>query len=163
MPLSKTMKKNLAASLLLIGLLSFVPHISFAQKVITDDGAIKNSVNTDGTIKNNPTTDGTIKNNPTDDGAISNSDGKGLVNPLKNISSLDGLLSAVLNAIVTVLAPIFLTLAFIYVGFLFVMARGNAEKISSARSALVWTVIGALILLGANAIGLVIKSTVSGL
>ncbi|MDB5245363.1 MAG: protein of unknown function with transrane region [Parcubacteria group bacterium] len=92
-----------------------------------------------------------------------NSDGKGLVNPLKNISSLDGLLSAVLNAIVTVLAPIFLTLAFIYVGFLFVMARGNAEKISSARSALVWTVIGALILLGANAIGLVIKSTVSGL
>ncbi len=89
--------------------------------------------------------------------------GGALCNPLKNISSLDGLLSAVLNAIVTVLAPIFLTLAFIYVGFLFVMAQGNAEKISGAKTALIWTVIGALILLGANAIGLVIKSTVGGL
>ncbi|MEO6536289.1 MAG: hypothetical protein ABIT47_01220 [Candidatus Paceibacterota bacterium] len=96
-------------------------------------------------------------------GATPANEGGALQNPLKNIKSLDGLLSAVLDAIVHVLAPIFLTLAFIYVGFLFVMAQGNEEKIRSARSALVWTVIGALILLGANAIGLVIKSTVSGL
>jgi hypothetical protein len=92
----------------------------------------------------------------------SNQDGA-LKNPLKNIDSIDGLLNAVLSAIVDVLAPIFLTLAFIYVGFLFVMARGKEEQLRSAKTALVWTVIGGLILLGAKAIGLVISSTVSGL
>jgi hypothetical protein len=64
---------------------------------------------------------------------------------------------------VVYLGSIFLTLAIIYVGFLFVMARGNEEKIRGARSALVWTVIGGLILLGAKAIGLVISATVTGL
>ena len=48
----------------------------------------------------------------------------------------------------------------VYVGFLFVAARGNEEKISSARSALVWTVVGGLILLGASAISAVIQATV---
>jgi hypothetical protein len=51
----------------------------------------------------------------------------------------------------------------VYVGFLFVAAQGNEEKIRSARSALVWTVIGGLILLGAKAIALVIEQTVSTL
>jgi hypothetical protein len=45
----------------------------------------------------------------------------------------------------------------------FVAAQGNEEKIRSARSALVWTVIGGLILLGAKAIALVIEQTVSTL
>jgi hypothetical protein len=51
----------------------------------------------------------------------------------------------------------------VYVGFLFVAAQGNAEKISSARSALVWTIIGGLLLLGASAIELVIEATVKTL
>ena len=51
----------------------------------------------------------------------------------------------------------------VYVGFLFVAARGNEEKIRSARDALMWTVIGGLILLGAEAISLVIQATVKTL
>lgn len=86
----------------------------------------------------------------------------GLVNPLKNIDSLPEFLNAILDAVIQI-GTIVLILALVYVGFKFVAARGNAEEIQSARSALVWTVIGGLILLGAKAIGLVIEGTVSGL
>jgi len=83
----------------------------------------------------------------------------GLTNPLKDIDSLPELLKVVLDAIVQ-LGTIILTLALVYVGFLFVVAQGNEEKITNAKNALLWTVIGGLILLGASAIGAVIGSTV---
>ncbi|MEK7510913.1 MAG: pilin [Patescibacteria group bacterium] len=86
----------------------------------------------------------------------------GLTNPLNSIDSLPQLLAAVLAAIVRI-GTIILTLALVYVGFLFVAAQGNEEKISNAKSALLWTVIGGLILLGASAIGAVIGSTVGKL
>ena len=86
----------------------------------------------------------------------------GLTNPLNNICSLPALLTAILGGIVQI-GSIFLTVMLVYVGFLFVAARGNSEKIQGAREALVWTVIGGLILLGATAIGLVIQGTVGTL
>lgn len=88
--------------------------------------------------------------------------GGGLVNPLNSISSLPELLRAILGGVVQI-GAIFLTVMIVYVGFLFVAARGNEEKISSARSALLWTIIGGLILLGASAIELVIEATVKTL
>jgi hypothetical protein len=90
-----------------------------------------------------------------------NGGGQTIQNPLK-VDSLDALLKLVLKAVVD-LGTIALTLAIIWVGFMFVMARGNSEAISKARSALVWTIIGGLILLGASAIGAVIQSTVNTL
>ena len=90
------------------------------------------------------------------------SGGGSLTNPLNNISSLPELLRAILAGVVEI-GAIFLTLMIVYVGFLFVAARGNEEKISSARSALLWTIIGGLILLGAQAIELVIEATVKTL
>ena len=69
---------------------------------------------------------------------------------------------AILRGVVR-LGSIILVLALVYTGFLFVVAQGNQEKISSARSALMWTVIGGLVLLGAEAIGLVISATVKTL
>lgn len=83
----------------------------------------------------------------------------GLVNPL-SVSTLDGFLTAILNGIVQI-GTIILIMMLVYVGFLFVAARGNAEKLQGAKSALVWTVIGGLILLGATAIQLVITGTVN--
>lgn len=93
------------------------------------------------------------------DGGGNSSGGAGqtLVNPLK-VDSLPALLNLILDAAIQ-LGIIVLTLAIIWVGFLFVAARGNEEKIRSARTAFMWTVIGGLILLGAKAIGEVIKST----
>lgn len=84
--------------------------------------------------------------------------GGGLKNPLKDIDSLESLLEAILTAVVR-LGGIILVIAIVYVGFKFVVAQGNEEKIKEARSALVWTVIGGLILLGAQAISLVIRET----
>ena len=86
----------------------------------------------------------------------------GLTNPLNNINSLPEFMNAILDAVIQI-GTIILTLAIVYVGFLFVQAQGNEEKIKSARSALMWTVIGGLILLGAKTVGLVISSTIGAL
>jgi hypothetical protein len=88
--------------------------------------------------------------------------GQGLTNPLRNINSLNDLLGAILRAVVEI-GTIILVLALVYVGFLFVVAQGNEEKIRNARSALLWTVVGGLILLGATAIKAVIEATVKTL
>lgn len=84
-----------------------------------------------------------------------------LENPL-NATSIAELLSVVLQAVVR-LGTLFLVIMIVYVGFLFVAAQGKEEKIRDARSALMWTVIGGLILLGAETISLVIQSTVQAL
>lgn len=85
-----------------------------------------------------------------------------LENPLKDIETLDQLLTTILGAVVY-LGAIFVTIALIYIGFLFVAAQGNPEKLKKARQALMWTLIGGLILLGAQAISLAIQSTVTEL
>ncbi len=85
-----------------------------------------------------------------------------LTNPLANTNSLADLLAAVLGLIVQ-LGTFALVFMLVYVGFLFVVAQGNDEKLRSARSALVWTVIGGLVLLGAQAISMVIQSTINAL
>jgi len=54
-------------------------------------------------------------------------------------------------------------LAIIYSGFLFVFARGNTEKLTKAKDALLYTLIGAAILLGSWAIAEMINATVVGL
>ncbi|HEY4489493.1 MAG TPA: pilin [Candidatus Paceibacterota bacterium] len=83
--------------------------------------------------------------------------GETLVNPLK-ADSLEDLLSLVLKAAVRI-GTIILILMFVWVGFLFVAARGSEEKLRTARTAFFWTVIGGLILLGAEGIARVIQST----
>lgn len=90
------------------------------------------------------------------------SDPNGLVNPLNNVCSLNDFLDAILKGVIEI-GTIILIMMLVYVGFLFVAARGNAEKLQSAKSALVWTVIGGLILLGATAIQMVITETVESL
>lgn len=84
-----------------------------------------------------------------------------LQNPLK-FDSLEELLTGILDAVVN-LGFIFLILMLVFVGFKFVMAQGNEEQLKSARGALMWTVIGGMLLLGAKAISLVIQDTVRSL
>ena len=54
-------------------------------------------------------------------------------------------------------------LAVVYCGFLFVAARGNPEKLTKAKGALLYTLIGAAILLGAWAIATLISNTIASL
>ncbi|HEY4502970.1 MAG TPA: pilin [Candidatus Paceibacterota bacterium] len=56
-----------------------------------------------------------------------------------------------------------IALAIIYSGFLFVSARGNSEKLTKAKDALLYTLIGAAILLGSWAIAELISATVLSL
>lgn len=115
----------------------------------------------------NPATPGNPGANPATPGnpntsAGGDSSGGGLTNPLNNIDSLPKFMEVILGAVVQI-GTIILTLAIVYVGFLFVQAQGNEEKIKAARSSLMWTVIGGLVLLGASTIGKVIESTVGAL
>lgn len=100
---------------------------------------------------------GTVTN-PSGSGGCS---GQTICNPLQ-YNSLNDLLGAVLKAAIQ-LGSIILTIALVWVGFKFVAARGNEEKIRSARTALMWTIIGGLILLGATAIQSVITTTVGNI
>jgi hypothetical protein len=65
----------------------------------------------------------------------------------------------VINIVLVVGVPI-VALAIIYTGFLFVEAQGSPEKITKAKKALTYTIIGAAILLGAFVIADAIGKTV---
>lgn len=97
-----------------------------------------------------------------DQGSANSPDGSiRLVNPLK-VDSIEGLLDLIIEAAIRI-GTIILVLALIWVGFLFVAARGNPEKLSTARTAFIWTIIGGLILLGAKGLSEVIQSTATNL
>lgn len=91
-------------------------------------------------------------------------DGGKICNPLdsKNITDVPTFIRALLLGLLQIGIPI-VALAIIYCGFLFVAARGNDEKLTKAKDALLYTIIGAAILLGSWAIAELISSTVTGL
>ncbi|MFA5783202.1 MAG: TrbC/VirB2 family protein, partial [Bacteroidales bacterium] len=84
-------------------------------------------------------------------------------NPLgDNTQTLSGFVEKILKGVIKIGMPI-IVLAIIYSGFLFVSAQGNSEKLSEAKRALLYTLIGAAILLGSWAIALLIRDTVLAL
>lgn len=81
-------------------------------------------------------------------------------NPLgPNISDIPSFIKEIIRIVLIVGVPI-VVLAIIYTGFLFVEAQGNPEKITKAKKALIYTLIGAALLLGAFVIAEAIKATV---
>lgn len=87
----------------------------------------------------------------------------GLENPLK-FETLTEFLVALLKAITQIAFPI-IVLFIVYIGFRFVQesAAGNAEKMKDLRGLLLWAIVGALIILGAQALAFAIDATVQGL
>lgn len=83
----------------------------------------------------------------------------GIVNPIAGIEDIPSFIEAILNFVLIVGVPI-ITLAIIYCGFLFVSARGKAEELTKAKKALMYTLIGAALLLGSYVIAHAIKGTV---
>lgn len=65
-----------------------------------------------------------------------------------------------IDVILVIGVPI-VVLAIIYSGFLFVSAQGNAEKLKTAKKAILYSVIGAVLLLGAFVIANAIGDTVN--
>ena len=74
------------------------------------------------------------------------------------VNGIAELLQIIINGVTYIAVPI-IVLAFIYSGFLFVSAQGDANKLSEAKKAFLWTVIGAAIILGANVILDVVTTT----
>lgn len=85
-----------------------------------------------------------------------------LLNPLGANGTLPGLLMSILAFVVRI-GTFVVIFMLVYVGYLFVAARGAPAKIAEAKSALLWTVVGALILLGAQAIAAGIQATVQSI
>ena len=82
-------------------------------------------------------------------------------NPLgSNTTTLNGFLANVLDAIVLLLTPV-IVIMLIYSGFLFISAQGKAEELTKAKNALIYTLIGAAIILGAKGLADVLKNTVT--
>ena len=82
-----------------------------------------------------------------------------LCNPIR-YGNMGDFLTALLDVMVQIAFPI-IVLAIIYTGFLFVAARGNKDKLEDAKKAFLWTVIGALIVLGAAVLSKAIQGTVN--
>lgn len=82
-------------------------------------------------------------------------------NPI-NVSDLSAFVAKVLGIILKIAIPI-VAAFIIYSGLMFVLARGNSEKLEKAKTRLLYTLIGAGVLLGAWMIATVIKSTIEAL
>lgn len=85
-----------------------------------------------------------------------------LKNPLKGIDSVNSFLVVVLDSLVFLLTP-FVVIMLLWSGFQFIIARGDPGKLKKAREGLLYTVIGALIILGAKGFSLAIAGTITEL
>ncbi len=83
-----------------------------------------------------------------------------LLNPLdSSISTIPAFFQAIIDILIIFAIP-FVVFFIIYAGFLYVTARGNAETIKRAHNALLYALIGGLLILGANVLLTVITGTV---
>ena len=84
-----------------------------------------------------------------------------LANPLGNkVNNLPAFIYMILG-IVFQIGVVVAVLFLMYVGFMFVTARGDTAKLETARTAFLYTVIGIALLLGAELIASIIGSTVN--
>jgi hypothetical protein len=84
-----------------------------------------------------------------------------ITNPLK-VNSIQAFITLLLDTLFPI-AAILSVFFLIYAGFLMVMAGGSEEKLSKAKQALIWTMIGVAILLGAKVISVIICGTIQQL
>ena len=84
-------------------------------------------------------------------------------NPTSAGSTIMEVLTAILNNVVLPVAAVAVVIWIIYAGFMYVLAQGNPTKIEQAHQRLLWSLIGAGILLGAAGISLAVKNTIEAL
>ena len=87
-----------------------------------------------------------------------------LENPLGDkVKTLPDFVVLILDNIVIPIGGVIVVFFVIYSGFLFVKARGKPEEIKTAIKTFQYTIIGALVLLGAKVIAGVIQGTIGAL
>lgn len=82
-----------------------------------------------------------------------------LQNPL-SVNTLQEFIKKFLDVVLTIAIPV-IALFIIYSGFLFVTAQGNSKKLTDAKNTLLYTIIGAAILLGAWVLASAVAETVN--
>lgn len=141
------MKNNHSFAKKLIGVLMFMfvfsvlisPVVSFAQQT-----------------GNQPKNTGSQTGNAPKNNVVTK-----IQNPIK-VSSINGFIKIILEGVIKLGLPI-VALALVYCGFLFVQARGKSKELEEAKKALLYTIIGAAILLGSWTIAQLISETVLSL
>lgn len=81
-----------------------------------------------------------------------------LENPIK-ANNITDFIKDILDVVIMIGTPL-VVLAIIYCGFRFVQARGNPAEITKAKEALLWTLVGAAILLGSWVLAQALADTV---
>ena len=84
-----------------------------------------------------------------------------VVNPLKS-DTIEAFIFAIIDIILVFALPIVIFFI-MYAGFLYTTARGNVSQIEQAHAALLWALIGGVVVLGAKVIVEVVQGTVEGL
>lgn len=82
-----------------------------------------------------------------------------LKNPMA-VNSIQELLEALIGIIIVFATPIIIFFI-VYAGFLYVTARGNEQTITQANRALLYAIIGGLLILGAFALITIITNLIS--
>lgn len=85
----------------------------------------------------------------------------GLTNPLKSDSVTEFLLN-IIDILLVFAIPI-IVFFIMYGGYLLVTAQGEPAKLQQGRNAILWAVVGGVIILGANLILEIIKNTVESI
>ena len=85
----------------------------------------------------------------------------GLSNPLGS-NDIYAFLAKVLKAFVNLLIPI-IVLFYVITGLMFITARGNPAKLTVAKTAFLYTTIGAAVVLGAWALAEMISATIQAI
>jgi hypothetical protein len=81
-------------------------------------------------------------------------------NPTKAGDTLMEVLVSLLNKVVMPVAAVAVVLWIVYAGFTFVTAQGKPKEIGEAQQRLLWSLIGAGVLLGAAGISSVVERTI---
>jgi len=81
-----------------------------------------------------------------------------LENPL-NVNSIEELIGGILNIVLILAVPV-IVFFIIYAGFLYATARGNAEQVKKATTALTYAIIGGVLIIGSVAIAEIVKQLV---
>ncbi len=144
-------------TLILVSLIFLFAPVAHAECIYDENGGWSDSVTF--TSCTPPANTNTLRNPPANTNPAT--DVK-LINPLKGSGNLMSFLQSILDFVIKI-GTVVVILMIVFVGYKFVVAQGAPDKIKEARDALLWTLIGALILLGSKAIAIGIEATVKAL
>ena len=112
-----------------------------------------------------PSNTGTVRDpsipNPVQDPSVPGKISIAIYNPLK-ANDLQELATDIIELLIQLGIPV-IVLMIIYAGFLYVTARGNPEQISKAHNTILWTLVGAAVLLGSMVIVEIVKKTIDAI